>query len=114
MHSFELRTSSTLPRCSRVTSNPEVEPQKRDDQNWASGTRGIYELHQVGLYTGIRDIEVLQLKHNIVGVVGGLGLKTRCECHLQRLTLTQSEFAGHLPDGSKALWNSLQLEPKNY
>jgi hypothetical protein len=33
MHSFELRTSSTLPRCSRVTSNPEVEPQKRDGQN---------------------------------------------------------------------------------
>src|SRR5881409_4012661 len=24
--------------------------------------------HQVGLYTGIRDIEVLQLKHNIVGL----------------------------------------------
>src|ERR1017187_8311882 len=33
MHSFELRTSSTPPRCSRVTSNPEVEPQKRDGQN---------------------------------------------------------------------------------
>src|SRR5437667_5152034 len=44
MHSFELRTSSPLPRCSRVTSNPEVKPQKRDDQNWASGTRGIYEM----------------------------------------------------------------------
>src|SRR6267143_6281836 len=44
MHSFELRTSSTLPRCSRVTSNPEVEPQKRDGQNLASGTRGIYEM----------------------------------------------------------------------
>src|SRR2546421_11248202 len=28
MHSFELHTSSTLARCSRVTSNPEVEPQK--------------------------------------------------------------------------------------
>src|SRR5437660_11476789 len=27
MHSFELRTSSTLPRCSRVTSNPEGELQ---------------------------------------------------------------------------------------
>src|SRR5260370_7325563 len=26
MHSFELRTSSTLPRCSRVTSKPEVTP----------------------------------------------------------------------------------------
>ena len=25
MQSFDLRTSSTLPRCSRVTSNPEVE-----------------------------------------------------------------------------------------
>jgi len=24
--------------------------------------------HQVGLYTGIRDIDVLQLKHNIVGL----------------------------------------------
>jgi hypothetical protein len=33
MHSFELRTSSTLLRCSQVTSNPEVEPQKRDGQN---------------------------------------------------------------------------------
>ena len=24
--------------------------------------------HQVGLYTGVRDIDVLQLKHNIVGL----------------------------------------------
>src|SRR5258706_186137 len=24
--------------------------------------------HQVGLYTGIRDIDVLQLKHNVVGL----------------------------------------------
>ena len=24
--------------------------------------------HQIGLYTGIRDIDVLQLKHNIVGL----------------------------------------------
>src|SRR5580704_10770121 len=24
--------------------------------------------HQVGLYTGIRDIDILQLKHNIVGL----------------------------------------------
>src|SRR5208283_2712379 len=44
MPSFELRTSSTLPRCFRVTSNPEVEPPKRDGQNQASGTRGIYEM----------------------------------------------------------------------
>jgi len=29
MHSFELRTSSTLPRCSRVTSNPGGKPQNR-------------------------------------------------------------------------------------
>jgi hypothetical protein len=29
MHPFEIRTSSTLPRCSRVTSNPEVEPQSQ-------------------------------------------------------------------------------------
>src|SRR5438270_13867424 len=34
-HSFELRTSSTLPRSSRVTSNPEVEPQKRDSVSLA-------------------------------------------------------------------------------
>jgi hypothetical protein len=33
MHSFDPRTSSTLPRCSRVTCNPELEPQKRDGQN---------------------------------------------------------------------------------
>src|SRR5260370_26741962 len=44
MQSFELRTSSTLPRCPRVTSNPEVEPQKPDCQNYASGTRGIYDM----------------------------------------------------------------------
>src|ERR1700747_1319405 len=24
--------------------------------------------HQVGLYTGVRDIDILQLKHNIVGL----------------------------------------------
>src|ERR1700746_516308 len=24
--------------------------------------------HQVGLYTGVRDVDVLQLKHNIVGL----------------------------------------------
>src|ERR1700741_1318604 len=28
--------------------------------------------HQVGLYTGIRDIDVLQLKHNIVGLTRAL------------------------------------------
>jgi len=30
---IDLRTSSTLPRCFRVTGNPEVESQKRDGQN---------------------------------------------------------------------------------
>jgi hypothetical protein len=24
--------------------------------------------HQVGLYTGVRDIDILQLKHNVVGL----------------------------------------------
>ena len=24
--------------------------------------------HQIGLYTGVRDIDVLQLKHNVVGL----------------------------------------------
>ena len=28
--------------------------------------------HQVGLYTGVRDIDVLQLKHNIVGLTGAM------------------------------------------
>ena len=28
--------------------------------------------HQVGLYTGIRDIDVLQLKHNVVGLTRAL------------------------------------------
>jgi nicotinamidase-related amidase len=28
--------------------------------------------HQVGLYTGVRDIDALQLKHNIVGLTGAM------------------------------------------
>jgi nicotinamidase-related amidase len=28
--------------------------------------------HQVGLYTGIRDIDIVQLKHNIVGLTGAM------------------------------------------
>src|ERR1700688_135819 len=28
--------------------------------------------HQIGLYTGIRDIDVLRLKHNIVGLTRGM------------------------------------------
>lgn len=28
--------------------------------------------HQVGLYTGVRDIDILQLKHNIVALTGAM------------------------------------------
>src|SRR5258708_9389374 len=51
MHSFDLRTSSTLPRCTRVTSNPEVEPQKRDGQNQASGLEAFMRWAVVSLPT---------------------------------------------------------------
>ena len=62
MHSFELRTSSTLPRCSRVTSNPEVEPQKRDGSELGFGTRGIYEM-------GCSLSEVLDRPSNVMHFV---------------------------------------------
>ena len=29
--------------------------------------------HQVGLYTGVRDIDTLELKHNVVGLTKALG-----------------------------------------
>ena len=28
--------------------------------------------HQVGLYTGIRDIDLVQVKHNVVGLTGAM------------------------------------------
>ena len=28
--------------------------------------------HQVGLYTGVRDIDILELKHNVVGLTKAL------------------------------------------
>jgi len=38
--------------------------------------------HQVGLYTGIRDIDVLQLKHNVVGLTRAmLALKSARDCN---------------------------------
>jgi hypothetical protein len=46
MHSFELRTSSTLPRCSRVTSHPEVMPRNKLSTTRARGRLG--EVSSVG------------------------------------------------------------------
>ena len=56
--------------------------------------------------TAARPVNIGSSHFVRLGKMLSVGLKIRCECHLQRLTLTWTELAGHLRDGSKVLWNS--------
>jgi nicotinamidase-related amidase len=45
-----------------------ADPTKRPERLTRNNAVLLLVDHQVGLYTGIRDIDILQLKHNIVGL----------------------------------------------